>query len=208
MEAGGKFRLPAAQLREADGPIVLYSTNQKYYTNDYFLLEYRTPNTRSAGPGYDADVDSAGMVVYHFYANEPQWKVPFVYVECPPNLVPGGTNAWPAAWPGGSTTPLLKWLDGQFSKTRIYVHPFEANADFITIEISTAKDTYVDVTSTVQPENGTITNPYNTLAEGLAAAPWGSTLYVKGGTHTLEEPQITKALRLVTYGSGHFTIGL
>jgi M6 family metalloprotease-like protein len=203
MDEGGRFILPAAQLHRADGPILLYSPNSQYTTNDYFLLEYRTPDTKSAGHGYDANMGTAGLVIWHFHPDDPKHRVPFVYTEGPTNLVDGSYEPWP----GGSLTPNLAWRPNIPSAARIYVHPFDPGDDYITIDILVSKDTYVDFASTVQPESGSYTHPYNTLAEGVAAASWGSTIQIKGGGHSAEKIQISKATKLTTYGTGSVTLG-
>lgn len=87
------------------------------------------------------------------------------------------------------------------------MHPFDPGDDYITIDILVSKDTYVDFASTVQPESGSFTHPYNTLAEGVAAASWGGTIQIKGGSHSAGKIQISKATKLTTYGTGSVTLG-
>jgi M6 family metalloprotease-like protein len=203
IEQGGRFSIPAAQLHRPDSPILLYDPNPARTTNDYFLLEYRTPTTQSGGQGYDVNIDGAGLVIWHFHPDDPQWHVPFVYTEGPPSLVAGERLPWPSE----SLTPYLQWRPNALSAARIYVHPFNPGDDSIDIEILVNKETYVDFNSTSQPETGSFQWPYNQLNEGLAAASWGGTLFLKGGGHTTETAHINKATKIKTYGSGSVTLG-
>jgi hypothetical protein len=68
----------------------------------------------------------------------------------------------------------------------------------------TAPDTWVDFNWTGS-QNGTFDFPFKTLAGGLNAAPWGSTLRIKAG-HTTETNRISKRLLINSYG-GTATLG-
>lgn len=64
------MNLPAAQLMDTNGPVVLYDPS---HTNrnikEFFMLEYRTDNTRSKGQGYDKNVADNGLVIWHIQQN-------------------------------------------------------------------------------------------------------------------------------------------
>jgi M6 family metalloprotease-like protein len=203
LKQGGRFTLPAAQLQRNDAAILLYDPDAKYRTNDYFLLEYRTSKTKSAGTGYESSVSFPGLVIWHFHPDDPQAHVPFVYTEGPPNLSAGSN----LPWTGDSTTPYLKHRPDNSTAARIYVYPFNPDDDSIEIEIQVTTDTYVDFNATFQPEDGSWIAPYNSLAEGVNAASWGGNLYFKGGGHTAESTRIDKATTLRVYGPGSVTLG-
>ncbi len=59
----GQFTLPAAQLMETNGPVILYDPDRG--TREFFVVEYRTTNTAGAGSGYDAQVKDSGLVIWH-----------------------------------------------------------------------------------------------------------------------------------------------
>ena len=67
-----------------------------------------------------------------------------------------------------------------------------------------AEDTWVDFNFTGTPQ-GTFSNPYSTMAAGIAAASYGGILHVKTGTSS-ETPTITKPLTIVGY-NGPANIG-
>ncbi len=120
--------------------------------------------------------------------------------EGSPDMARGRGNAWH----GGVTTPLLRWFDGTLSGTRIYIHPFAANSDQITIDVLANYDTWVDFPYT-GAEEGTFQRPYNTFHEGVDVLYPGGTLHVKSGT-SLETGRVTKSMKIEAYG-GPVTIG-
>ncbi len=63
----GSFVLPAAQLMETNGPVILHDPDRG--TREFFVLEYRTSNTASAGGGYDAELPDSGLVIWHAQLN-------------------------------------------------------------------------------------------------------------------------------------------
>ncbi len=64
---------------------------------------------------------------------------------------------------------------------------------------------YVDADNTSGTENGTPTYPYNTIAEGIAAAPVGGTVLVAPGTY-YENVTVNKDLTLRGSGLDRTTI--
>jgi M6 family metalloprotease-like protein len=118
-----------------------------------------------------------------------------------PDLQRGGNQLWQ----GGTNTPTLEWFDRTTTATRIYVRPFSAGSDQITVEVLSERDTWVDFNFSGPEEDGTTTKPYNTLAEGVAFCSWGGTVKFKPGskneTATIDKP-LTMAAPL-----GPVTIG-
>jgi hypothetical protein len=106
-------------------------------------------------------------------------------------------------WTAGTNTPPLRYYDFTQSRTRVYVHPFPANADSITVEWG-LDDVWVDFYF-YGIERGTFSQPYNTVAEGVADVFPGSTLHIKQG-HSPETRRITKPMRIQGY-NGKATIG-
>jgi hypothetical protein len=89
--------------------------------------------------------------------------------------------------------------------THLHVRPFSPGDGSITVEVLSAEDTWVDFNYTGSPQTGTFSNPFNTIAAGIAAASYGGTLHLKTGTSS-EMPTITKPLKIVGY-NGPATIG-
>lgn len=214
LSAGGVETVAAAQsLTATDAPVILYDPARG--TREFFLVEYRT-STSPGGAGYEDDVPSNGLGIWHIVhdANNNLIQLPWgtnlwnqtVWLEGQPNLQRGGdTNM---LWTSGTTTPFLTWSDGTVTPTRIAVRPFNTGDGSITFEWLTASDTWVDFNSPgfpFFPETGTFVFPFNTVAEGVASASHGGTLHLKSATSS-ERPTITKPLLLVAEG-GPVTIG-
>jgi M6 family metalloprotease-like protein len=195
---GGRFVMPAAQLRRNDAAVLLYSPSRG--ANDFFLLEYRTPNT-PLGKGYDADVGGRGLVIWHYDPGTPNLHNPYVYSEGAPSLVAGGGMPFGS----DSSTPNLRWRDSVDTHTWIYIHPFMTNAAEITIDIFHESDIWVDFQRPPGPEDGTFPRPYDTAQEGLDNMSYGGTLWFKTGS-TLETPQFRKAGAIKAY-NGPVTFG-
>ncbi len=73
LAGGGVENIPAAQAMDASAPLLLYHPARG--TQEFYLLEYRTPST-PAGGGYDANTTDAGLVIWHVLQNEkkePEW---------------------------------------------------------------------------------------------------------------------------------------
>ena len=203
---GGVVTLAGSGSSAPDKQVILYDGARG--TSEYFMLEYRAP---VAGT-YDNNASGTGLVIWHVEQdaahNLVQRASPYIngathatmWIESPPDLRRGGgQNGPPAgagAWGSGAMTPRLVWNDGTFSDTTILVRPFVPGAESITVEILTARDTWVDFSYVPPPsENGTFASPYNTLSEGLGFAPWRGTIFFKPG-HTTERGTINKALTL------------
>jgi M6 family metalloprotease-like protein len=108
------------------------------------------------------------------------------------------------AWDGGSITPLLRYYDGEESRTRLAVHPFQPGADAITVEVQPNYDAWVDFVYG-GAEDGSFTRPFNTFAEGVNEVYSGGILHLKAGTSS-ETRHVTKPMRIESYG-GAATLG-
>jgi len=221
MAAGGVFTIPAAQAGDPTAPVILY--DPAHGTSEFWMLEYRT-QTSPYGPGYDANVahwaagSENGLVVWHIQQDSNHTLLtmssnaisgnsqPTEWSEGSPNLAWGGNNLW-----GSDTvTPVLAWMNGVTtnttpSLTHLHVRPFNLGDGSITVDVLTAGDTWVDFNYTGSPQAGTFANPFKTIAAGIIAAPYGSTLHLKTGTNS-ETPTILKALKIVGY-NGPATVG-
>jgi len=87
-----------------------------------------------------------------------------------------------ALWSSGDTTPRLGWANGMTTTSRIYVRPFAPDAEEITVEVITEKDTWVDFNYTGSFQNGDFLTPYKTMAQGVSNTPWGGMVKFKPGT--------------------------
>jgi M6 family metalloprotease-like protein len=67
LRGNGRAVLPAAQLRRPDGPVLLFDPVRG--TGEFYLLEYRTRTSFSAGEGFDANVADGGLLVWHVWQN-------------------------------------------------------------------------------------------------------------------------------------------
>ena len=224
MATGGVVTIPAAQAGDPTAPVILY--DPAHGTSEFWVLEYRT-QTSPYGPGYDANVaygaptnNNCGLAVWHIQldsnynlltlaSNSVSGSYQFTdWNEGPPNLTWGASSLWGS----DSVTPVLTWLNGDTnvlsstsSVTHLHVRPFSPGDGSITVEVLSAEDTWVDFNYTGSPQTGTFSNPFNTIAAGIAAASYGGTLHLKTGTSS-EMPTITKPLKIVGY-NGPATIG-
>ena len=66
LTAGGIETINAAQVLDPNAPIILY--DPAVGTSEFFMLEYRT-HLSPGGPGYDANVASDGLAVWHVQQN-------------------------------------------------------------------------------------------------------------------------------------------
>lgn len=218
MTAGGVATISAAQAGDPTAPILLYDPSRG--PSEFFILEYRTSSNSIYGPGYDLDEGNDGgdpitygLAIWHVqegsnlsynFVTSPEGvtNTPADWSENSPNLLPGDV---PSLWGSNSTTPNLKWIDGTSSVVTIHVRSFNIGDNTITVEWLAAEDTWVDFNFTGSPQNGSFSNPYNTMAAGLSAASYGGTLHIKTGSSP-ETPTITKKLNIVAY-NGPATIG-
>ncbi len=86
----------------------------------------------------------------------------------------------------------------------MHVKPFSQGDGAISVEWLTAADVWVDFNFTGS-QSGTFDNPYNTMAAGVNATPYGGTLHLKQGT-SAESLTITKLMSIVGY-NGPATVG-
>ncbi len=62
----GLFTLSAAQLMDSNSPVILYDPlSELRGIREFFVLEYRTKSSLTAGGGYDSDVADNGLVIWH-----------------------------------------------------------------------------------------------------------------------------------------------
>jgi hypothetical protein len=197
---GGIQSIPANQYGNSTAPIILYDPVRG--TNEFFILEYRTP-TSPVGSGYDANVAASGLAVWHIKqdANHNAVAVPtldglnfdkVVWNEGPPSFQRGTSTLWGS----GSVSTNLSWLGGAGTSTHLHVLPYNVGNGSITVEWLSAADTWVDF-NWGAPNSGTFAAPYNTLAAGLAHVSYGGTLNFKTGstheTNNIIEPMLLKA---------------
>lgn len=205
--AGGVEAISAAQLfNSTDAPVILYDPARG--TKEFFLLEYRTSSS-STGGEYEDNLPSNGLGVWHVIHNDSRtlFTMPgtfqSVWLEGQPNLqVATDTNQ---LWTADTTTPLLQWSNGDATRTRIFVRPFNVGADQITIEWLTESETWVDF-SYGGPEQGSFDQPFKTLASAANAASHGGAVIFKTGGFSPETLSINKRLNLRANG-GPVTIG-
>jgi M6 family metalloprotease-like protein len=221
---GGVETLSGSGVTAADKQVILYDSGRG--TGEFFILEYRSVTAQS----YDDQANDTGLVIWHVQQdsahNLVQVPTPYVtnpppaptathqtmWLESPTTLIRGGGQWGPpggqGAWHSGTTTPLLKWNDGTASATQIRVRPFGAGATSITVEILTARETWVDfayVPPPLTPGIGTFNRPFTSLTEGVNNSSWGGTIIFKTG-HTVETGTISKPLTFKAY-SGAVTLG-
>ena len=118
-----------------------------------------------------------------------------------PDLTRNGADFWSS----DTTTPTLVLINGTPTRTTIRVRPFTTGSGDITVEVLCAEDTWVDFNYAGSPRNGSFSQPYNTLAEGVSKAAWGGVLNFKPAASS-ETALITKPLTLVG-PNGTVTIG-
>jgi hypothetical protein len=207
LTAGGIETISANQLSDPTSPIILY--DPVHGTNEFFILEYRTQNS-PAGSGYDANVVANGLAVWHIQqdSNHNPTSVAsltttnldvVVWNEGPPAFQRGASTLWGS----GVVTTNLSWLSGQ-TQTHLHVLPFNLGSGSITIEWLSAVDTWVDFNGSA-PFQGTLAQPYKTLADGVTFGSYGGTLHIKTGTSP-EKPTLSKPMTFKGY-NGPATIG-
>lgn len=212
MATGGVVTISAAQAGDPTAPVILY--DPAHGTSEYWILEYRT-QTSPFGGGYDANTDGHGLAVWHIMTdssynlltttsnNVTDGRQQTDWNEGPPNLTLGATTLWGS----NATTPALTWFNGDAtaanltpSRTHLHVRPFAPGDGSITVEILTSGDEWVDFNWT-GTQDGTEPNPFNTLAQGVNAMPFGATnhLYIKSGI-TREAMLISKQMQIISVG--------
>jgi M6 family metalloprotease-like protein len=200
LHAGGVETIAAAQIITAtDAPIILHDPARGF--GEFFLVEYRT-STSPAGAGYEDNLPSSGLGIWRVVhdANRNKFQYPdgtqSVTLAGQPNLQAGSdTNL---LWTSNTTTPFLTWADGTVTPTRITVKSFNPGNGSLAFEWITSADTWVDFQH-FGLEQGSFETPFNTLAEGVAAASHGGTLKLKAGIGT-EQLTIAKRVTLEAVG--------
>lgn len=220
IKRGGRYSLPAAQMMDPTGPIILYDETKRVngVFKDYFILEYRT-RTSPRGQGYDADVRSEfawnGLVIWHFEPSDPKdGNIPSVFTEGypdPEHSFPdrgyGFARGSSFPWPGDYTVPELRWLDWSATGCRIYVHPFHDGDERIQIDIMRSGDSWVDFAypgEPLAPERGTFDQPYQRFFRAVDDMSDGI-IHIKPGVSS-ETGRVTRPLKVQAY-NGPVTIG-
>jgi M6 family metalloprotease-like protein len=67
LRGGGRAAIPAAQLSRTDAPVLLFDPLRG--PSEFYLLEYRTQSTLAVGAGFDINVASQGLMVWHVWQN-------------------------------------------------------------------------------------------------------------------------------------------
>ena len=210
LPAGGVETVAAAQsLTGTDAPVILYDPARG--TREFFLVEYRT-STSPSGAGYEDDLPSNGLGIWHVVHDENNNLIQIprgtnlwdqtVWLEGQPNLQRGNTNM---LWTSGTTTPFLTWMDGTVTPTRITVRSFNTADGSVIFEWVTASDTWVEFQYN-GTELGTFPQPFNTLGEAANAASHGGTVKFKQSGTSAETLSLSKRLDLQALG-GPVTIG-
>ncbi len=197
---GGLTTVAASQIISANTPVLLYDPARG--ASDYFLIEFRN-NRLPNGTDHDANLTDAstatpftdaasGMAVWHVNAGTVNHE------GAPMNQV-GGSALW------NVPTPLLRWGDGSATGTRLNPVSVINGGREMVLEWFTLSEMWIDFAFNGALENGSFANPFNTLTEGVAAAPRGATLKIKTGS-TSTTISINKRLNLEAVG-GPVVIG-
>jgi len=86
------LQLPAPQMMHPNASVILYDPlDPQRNTNEFFVLEYRTRTTATAGGGYDWEVGDGtpGLVIWHVRQNSN--KDPVEYTQ---DVFPAAQNQW------------------------------------------------------------------------------------------------------------------
>lgn len=67
LRGNGSIVIPAAQLGRVEAPFLLFDPLRGQ--SEFYLLEYRTPSTLGAGGGFDTNVASQGLLIWHVWQN-------------------------------------------------------------------------------------------------------------------------------------------
>jgi M6 family metalloprotease-like protein len=158
LDTFGTVTLPVANSVNPGAAMILHDDSRG--PQEFFIVEYRSRDAeafylRSSSPGsglispnYDSDVAGNGVAIWHVYLvnGEPvELEVfapgPFpqppigtdksVFVDGAPDFEHGGTQLWEA----GQTTPLLRWLDGTETKTRLRIGQFDPLSREVVVEV-------------------------------------------------------------------------
>lgn len=210
LPAGGMADLPAAQVNDATGPVLLYDPARG--TADFLLLEYRSSFVTGRSSTYDNSIaPTNGLAIWRVKQagnhapvdldSDPTrydwalWNLTYPYL--------GKTGV--GLWGSGTITPSLSWVDGTDTGIWIVVQPFVQGASSIRVEWRNSTGYWVDFNYHGSPQNGQFATPFETLAQGLNSVGWGGSLTFKTGTSS-ETAHINKRVDLRAY-NGPVTIG-
>ena len=154
--SSGHYLLKSANQTNTNPAIILFDPRKG--VNEYFIIEYRSPNQRvnNFTYNYDRNVCGDGLAIWHILQKENKEPntIPHiggvagitsygVFLEGAPNLKRGGNKLFVS----GTTTPLLRWLDGSMTGVGIEVEPFTSGANEITINILPNLMNLIDATA-------------------------------------------------------------
>jgi M6 family metalloprotease-like protein len=123
--------IPVTHEAQPDAPVLLWDPLRG--VGDYFLLEFRTPNSHH-GLAYDEAV--AGSNPGSLQEGLAIWRMPGIPSGSRPTEHLGSTDLRPAGstlWQPGQTTPELTWSDGTPTGTRIRVGPINRESGTIQV---------------------------------------------------------------------------
>ncbi len=203
---------PAGGLGAPSAGNVVYKIAHPTLDNEFYMIENRQQT------GRDTHLPDAGLAIWHIDtegSNSNEQMTPALHYMVTLVQADGdwdlehyvnwgdSTDLWGA--PGfvsctPFTSPNTSWWDGGVSG--IFITDISAPAS--TMSFSFGGGVWVDF-SYSGVEQGTFSQPYNTLAEGVGAVAVGGTIVIKTGS-TAAATTITKALTLTTFG-GPVTIG-
>jgi M6 family metalloprotease-like protein len=115
-----------------------------------------------------------------------------------PEAYPDLRRAESDVWPGGSSTPWLHWYDQTPACVTVQVQPFVTGDTHIRIDWLNEAGTWVDF-SYSGTKNGSFSQPFNLLSEGVNAVSPGGYLHIKFSYSPLPA-NITKPMRIRAYG--------
>jgi M6 family metalloprotease-like protein len=196
LKRGGIATVAAAQILNPENPVVLLYDPARGF-REYFLIEFRS--NQLAGGHHDThpsdSVEAApspaavnGLAIWRVSPD----RLPAVHLGAP-GLAFGGATLWT-----NQETPELRWSDGTPTGARLKPLRITSDGREMVFEWTSQTDTWVDFHH-FGFEAGTFENPFNTVAEGVAAASHGGTLKLKAGSRA-EPLTISKRLTLEAVG--------
>ena len=157
------------------GSVILYDSTRG--PNEFFFLEYRTPNQMGAG-AFDREVNSEGLAIWHVLTDAKQrplikpWPLalppatqtwfPTVFLEGmpqpnPPSAPPGPagfTRAGNVAWKPGTVTPTFRWWDNSTTNLRLAVRGYPVGALNILVDAYPERINLPISSQLVSPDSG------------------------------------------------------
>ena len=170
-ELASPINLNSIGKSDITGSVILYDPS--HGANEFFFLEYRTPNPMGSG-AFDREVNSEGLAIWHVLtdANKrplvkpwpPNTNTTFhtVYLEGmpqpnPPSAPPGPTGftrAGYVAWQPGTVTPTLSWWDNSTTKLRLAVRWYPIGSLNILVDVYPERVDLPTSSQLVSPKSG------------------------------------------------------